>query len=301
MATVGKVFISHASADKSFVDRLVADLSTRSIPVWYDKLDLRIGESVPGKINEGLAGAKYFLIVLSKSAVNSSWVREELNAALMKQVSQGGTFVLPVLLEDCEIPPLLAHRRYADFRSEYSPALNELLALWGSDTAACDAAKKDNVQPWPDVDMSDAEFVYLHSTRFDKFFRMSCSLSWSANKTINYLVDTLSLPWNIELSNVGMKWSFSYGLVFDGKSISLSESLRDAGVEVGGVVMIRISGTYEDLYEKELKELWDGSKMYLMTPEMLMREERLKAAIAARGRLTNNRLKEIADVCFSNV
>lgn len=301
MATIGKVFISHASADKSFVDRLVADLCTRSIPVWYDKLDLRIGESVPGKINEGLAGAKHFLIVLSKSAVNSSWVREELNAALMKQVSQGGTFVLPVLLEDCEIPPLLAHRRYADFRSEYSTALNELLALWGMDTAACDAAKKDNVQPWPDVEMSDAEFVYLHSTRFDKFFRMSCSLSWSADKTIDYLVDTLSLPWNIELSNVGMKWSFSYGLVFDGKSISLSESLSDAGVEVGGVVMIRISGTYEDLYLKELKQLWDGSKMYLMTTEMLMREERLKAAIAGRGRLTNSRLKEIADTCFSSV
>jgi hypothetical protein len=65
--------------------------------------------------------------------------------------------------------------------------------------------------------------------------------------------------------------------------------------------MIRISGTYEDLYEKELKELWDGSKMYLMTPEMLMREERLKAAIAVRGRLTNSRLKEIADACFSSV
>lgn len=301
MTSIGKVFISHASADKSFVDRLVADLATRSIPVWYDKLDLRIGESVPGKINEGLAGAKHFLIVLSNSSVNSSWVREELNAALMKQVAQGGTFVLPVLLEDCEIPPLLAHRRYADFRSEYSTALNELLALWGRDTAACDAAKKDNVQPWPDVDMSDAEFVYIHSTRFDKFFRMSCSLSWSANKTIDYLVDTLSLPWNIELSNVGMKWSFSYGLVFDGKSISLSESLRDAGVEVGGVVMIRISGTYEDLYEKELKELWDGSKMYVMTQEMLMREERLKAAIAGRATLTSAQLKEIADSCFSNV
>jgi hypothetical protein len=215
MATIGKVFISHATADKSFVDRLVADLAAHSIPVWYDKLDLRIGESVPGKISEGLAGAKHFLIVLSKSAVKSAWVREELNAALMKQVSQGGTFVLPVLLEDCEIPPLLAHRRYADFRSEYSTALNELLSLWQMDTAACDAAKKDNVQPWPDVDISDVEFVYLHSTRFDKFFRMSCSLSWSANKAIDYLVDTLSLPWNIELSNVGMKWSFSYGLVFD--------------------------------------------------------------------------------------
>ena len=87
----GKVFISHSSQDKEFVERLVADLATRSIPVWYDKLDLRVGDSVPGSINTGLADAKHFLIVLSPAALDSAWVREELNAGLMKQVSLGGT------------------------------------------------------------------------------------------------------------------------------------------------------------------------------------------------------------------
>jgi hypothetical protein len=77
MSPVGRVFVSHASADKPFVDRLVADLASRSIPVWYDKLDLRIGESVPGAINTGLSDSKYFAIVLSKASVSSSWVREQ--------------------------------------------------------------------------------------------------------------------------------------------------------------------------------------------------------------------------------
>ena len=66
---IGKVFVSHASADKVFVDRLVSDLAVREIPVWYDKLDLRVGDSVTGGINDGLASSKYFLIVLSKSSV----------------------------------------------------------------------------------------------------------------------------------------------------------------------------------------------------------------------------------------
>ncbi|MSO49533.1 MAG: TIR domain-containing protein [Acidobacteria bacterium] len=43
MPPIGKVFVSHASADKPFVDRLVGDLVARSIPVWYDRFDLRIG------------------------------------------------------------------------------------------------------------------------------------------------------------------------------------------------------------------------------------------------------------------
>lgn len=105
MPTVGKIFISHASADKPFVDKLVRDLAAKSIPVWYDKLDLRIGDSVSGSINSGLTDSKYFAIVLSKASTASTWVREELNAALMKQVAQGGTFILPILIEDCDIPP----------------------------------------------------------------------------------------------------------------------------------------------------------------------------------------------------
>ena len=103
-APIGKVFVSHSSADKSFVDRLVADLAIREIPVWYDKFDIQIGDSVPGTINSALTTSKYFLIVLSKSSAGSRWVQEELNAALMQQVMSGGTFILPILIEDCEVP-----------------------------------------------------------------------------------------------------------------------------------------------------------------------------------------------------
>jgi hypothetical protein len=243
MPPIGKVLVSHASADKPFVDRLAGDLAAHSIPVWYDKLDLRLGESVPGVINAGLSDSKYFAIVLSKASVSSSWVREELNAALMRQVAQGGTFILPLLLEDCTIPPLLAHRRYADFRIDYSTALSELLSLWGKDADACAVAGKTAVYPWPDVDMSDQEFIYLHSTRFDKFFRMSCSLDWNAHRTIDYLTETLHLPWNIEVASVGMRWSFTYGLRLNGQGIGLSTTLRAAGIAVGSVVQIGISGT----------------------------------------------------------
>lgn len=301
MAQVGKVFVSHASADKPFVDRLVADLAARSIPVWYDKLDLRIGESVPAAINAGLSNSKYFAIVLSKASVASAWVREELNAALMTQVAKGGTFILPLLLEDCDIPPLLAHRKYADFRIDYSSALNELLSLWGKDADACAATRRAAVQPWPDIEMPDEEFIYLHSTRFDKFFRMSCSLDWMVDHTIDYLRETLALPWNIELNAVGMQWSFTYSLRLDGKNISLAKKLRDAGIAVGSVVQIGISGVYQDLYEKELKEAFAPDKVYFETTERRQREQWLRQQVAARSRLTKDELRKIADSCFAHV
>jgi hypothetical protein len=299
-AAIGKVFVSHASADKPFVDRLVADLAARAIPVWYDKLDLRVGDSVTGGINEGLAASKYFLIVLSKSSVASRWVTEELNAALMQQVAQGGTFILPALLEDCEVPPLLRHRRYADFRVNYDRGLEDLLDVWGRDRDAASVLKGKPLYPWPDVAAPDQEFVYLHSTRFDKFFRMSCDLSKTADWVIDYIVDTLRLPWTQYIPQLGMKWSFSYRLIFDQKSIGLSAPLRQAGVSLGSVLKLGINGTYEDLWEKELKDLWAGTKMYEISGA-IRRDAELRQCIRDRGPLTSDRLRELANGCFAHV
>lgn len=295
-----KVFISHASKDKDFVDRLVSDLAARGVPVWYDKLDVRLGDSIPGKINSGISEAKYFLIVLSPAAVKSKWVREELNAALMRQVASTGTFLLPVLVEDCDVPPLLGHRRFADFRESYEAGLEELLEVFGRDTRAAELAGKNVVHPWPDPDVSDREFIYLHSQRFDKFFRMNCELGWTADRTIDYIVSTLALPWRKEIPEFGMSWTFSYKLIYGEQAISLRRTLREAGISVGNTVNILINGRYEDFYENETKEMWEPGKVYNIAAQML-RETELKKKIEERGRLTPERLKRIADSCFAHV
>jgi hypothetical protein len=300
MRSIGKVFISHSSKDKVFTDRLASDLAAHEIPVWYDKLDVKIGDSVPGKINVGISEAKYFLIVLSPDSVDSLWVREELNAALMRQITSDGTFLIPILLQDCEIPPLLAHRRYADFRSNYDEGLAEVLAIWGKDIEAIKKVGDKPLFPWPNLEVSDNEFVYLYSTRFDKFFRMNCDLNWSVDRTIDYITETLDLPWNKELPQLGMRWSFLYGLVFKDEGISLSKKLRDVGIDVGSVVQVSISGRYEDLYEKQLSAIWDGSKMWEVSGAMRLEAE-LRQAIKDRGSLTQDRLREIVDSCFAHV
>jgi hypothetical protein len=296
----GKIFISHASKDKNFVDRLVADLAAHGVPVWYDKLDVRLGDSIPGKINSGISEAKYFLIVLSPAAVKSRWVQEELNAALMRQVASAGTFLIPVLVEDCDVPPLLNHRRFADFREDYEAGLEELLEVFGRDAKAAELAGKKLVHSWPDLEVSDREFIYLHSTRFDKFFRMNCDLEWTASRTIDYIVSTLSLPWRTEIPELGMRWSFRYKLVCGEHSVPLRGTLHDAGIVVGSNVKISISGSYEDLYENEIRHMWEQGKMYEMMPSM-MREMELKKKIKERGWLTQERLRQIADSCFAHV
>jgi hypothetical protein len=65
--------------------------------------------------------------VLSEASVKSEWVKRELNAALMKELKRKSVVVLPLLLQDCEIPPLVADKKYADFRQGYDAGLAELL------------------------------------------------------------------------------------------------------------------------------------------------------------------------------
>ena len=128
-----KLFISYSHRDSPFVNKLVADLKARledcDIDIWIDTAKIHAGASIVSGINEGLRGADYYLLVLSNSSVESRWVTEELDAAIVKGIEKGGTFVLPLLIESCAVPPLLAAKKHIDFRSSYDSRLAELCSF----------------------------------------------------------------------------------------------------------------------------------------------------------------------------
>lgn len=68
---VSKVFLSHSSADKAFVDRLASDLERVNVGVWYDKWEIRVGDLLIEKIEQGIKSNDYLAIVLSPSSVAS--------------------------------------------------------------------------------------------------------------------------------------------------------------------------------------------------------------------------------------
>lgn len=112
-----KAFISHSSIDKPFVERLATDLRTREeIDAWLDKWEILPGDSILAKIEEGLASADVFVIVLSPDSVNSQWVSRERDSWQTAQIneekrarqeSRPPKRLIPVLYKDCEKPPFL--------------------------------------------------------------------------------------------------------------------------------------------------------------------------------------------------
>lgn len=60
------VFISHASEDKElFVKPLAEILCGFGLKVWYDEMELKIGDSLSQSINKGLVNSNYGVVVLS--------------------------------------------------------------------------------------------------------------------------------------------------------------------------------------------------------------------------------------------
>jgi hypothetical protein len=121
-----RVFVSHSSRDSGFVEWLLRELRSAGIEIWYARWEIKVGDSIIAKINEGLQTSDRLLVILSRASVQSRWVAEELNAATMRRIQNRGAFILPVLVEDCEIPPLLSHLKYADFRTDRERGIRDL-------------------------------------------------------------------------------------------------------------------------------------------------------------------------------
>lgn len=120
------IFLSHNSKDKPFARRLASELERSGARVWIDEAEILVGDSLIRKIEDGISSTDYLGVVLSPNSVNSPWVQREVETALTKEICGKRVFVLPFLYQDCEIPPFLSGKAYADFRTDdgYYDALN---------------------------------------------------------------------------------------------------------------------------------------------------------------------------------
>ena len=117
---VRDIFICHASEDKNeIVGPIVKAFTQAGISVWYDEAEIKWGDSVTQKVNEGLKISRFVIVVLSASFVKKNWPQRELSAALNIEASTGEVKVLPLLvgseMEKREILdryPLLSDKKY---------------------------------------------------------------------------------------------------------------------------------------------------------------------------------------------
>jgi hypothetical protein len=122
-----KIFLSHSSKDKDFVRRLHNELKGFRHDVWIDENEISVGDSIFTEIEKGLNKSDYVIIVLSRNFNLSKWARAELEATFHLETKYDKKLILPCLIEDTEIPLLIATRKYADFREDFTSGLFEII------------------------------------------------------------------------------------------------------------------------------------------------------------------------------
>jgi len=112
------IFLSHASADKSIVRKVAQRLKTQGIEPWLDESELGLGDSLIQTIEAALDSSDFVAFFISNASMNSPWVRQEMNATISRKVSEKrGAIVIPILLDNTEIPPLLRDVICLDMRN----------------------------------------------------------------------------------------------------------------------------------------------------------------------------------------
>jgi hypothetical protein len=129
-ASAQGIFLCHSCEDKSFARKLAIALAGDGFKIWIDEAEIRVGDSLIGKIEAGIMEATHLVAIISKASVTSRWCREELRMALGRQIGGKNITVLPVVIEDCELPGFLQEKKYADFRNarHFEKSIKELTA-----------------------------------------------------------------------------------------------------------------------------------------------------------------------------
>ena len=123
------VFLSHNAQDKPRVRRLAERLKQAGLRVWFDEWNVRSGDIIALKVDEGLEQSRVLLLCISPNALASGWVALERSTAIHRDPSNEGRRFIPLLLADCDLPDTLRRYKYLDFQEDFTDA-NCLPCRW---------------------------------------------------------------------------------------------------------------------------------------------------------------------------
>lgn len=96
------VFLSHSAKDKTIAREIATRLTKDGVRVWFDEEQIKPGDSIPSKIEEGMENSRVLELCMSANAFGSDWAQLE-----------SGTFRF------CD--PLNKERRFLPLRLDEAP------------------------------------------------------------------------------------------------------------------------------------------------------------------------------------
>jgi hypothetical protein len=93
-------FISYASKDHAFAERLYADLQDKGVRCWYAPEDMKIGDEFRSRIDTSIYLHDRLLLILSEHSIKSRWVQKEVETAFEKEAKENRLVLFPLRLDE---------------------------------------------------------------------------------------------------------------------------------------------------------------------------------------------------------
>jgi TIR domain len=139
------IFLSHASEDKRQVRNLCKRLREDGFDPWLDDERLLPGQDWNLEIEKALRASDAILLCFSGlSAAKEGYIQREYKRAMryMEEKPEGTIFVIPVRLDDCELPYFIREIQWVDYPADYDRLVTSLQMRAGGS-----AMSKKSLQP----------------------------------------------------------------------------------------------------------------------------------------------------------
>lgn len=106
------IFLSYSRQDSERVRDLYDRLRSNGYQVWFDEENLLPGQIWEAEIKKAIRGAALVIVALSsRSVTRTGYAQKEIRTALdfMDQIPAGQPYLIPLKLDDCEVPDQLGH------------------------------------------------------------------------------------------------------------------------------------------------------------------------------------------------
>jgi len=113
------IAISFAGEDREIAENIASRLKSKGYNIFYDKYEQAAlwGKDLYSHLTEIYTKkAKYCLMIISENYAEKQWTNHERRAAQARAFSQSKEYILPLKLDDTEIPGLVDTIGYVDYR-----------------------------------------------------------------------------------------------------------------------------------------------------------------------------------------
>jgi hypothetical protein len=125
-----EIALSFAGEDRAAVEPIAELLKSHGVSVFYDAFEKsRLwGKDLGPNLTElYFSKARFFVPFISANYAQKAWPRQEFKAALARAIQENQEYILPIRLDQTEIPGLLPSIVYVDYRSTSPGKIVELI------------------------------------------------------------------------------------------------------------------------------------------------------------------------------